>query len=273
MPVPAVPPDGEHGRDASFGAEGGRRIDALLGGAVAGLAGGLFGVGGGILLVPILVGRYRLTQHQAHGTSISVLVFTALSALIVYGLHGNVAWGTALLTGIGSMVMVRYGARLASRLSKRGLARSFAVFLVVVAARLFWKVPAGAGSSLPPGLATWSFDLGLGGAIGLLAGFMGVGGGILAVPAFTLLLGMPQALAQGTSLAVILLAAPVGAIEHSRQGNVVWRMVPPLALGAALAAPAASWLAQRLPQAVLARGFAIFLLGNAIWSWRRAGRT
>jgi len=247
-------------------------LDALIGGALAGLAGGLFGVGGGILMVPILTGRYRLSQHQAHGTSLAVIGFTALTALIVYGLHGNVAWGTALLAGIGSVITVRYGARLANRLSSRGLARSFAVLLVLVGLRLFWKVPTGAGSWVPPGIASWAFDLALGGAIGLLAGFMGVGGGILAVPAFTLLLGMSQPMAQGTSLAVILFAAPAGAIEHTRHGNVVWRLVPLLALGAAVAAPAASWLAQHLPREILARAFALFLMANAIVGWIRAGR-
>jgi uncharacterized protein len=248
------------------------KYEALLGGALTGLAGGLFGVGGGILMVPILTGRYRLTQHQAHGTSLAVIGFTALTALIIYAIGGNVAWETALLAGIGSVLTARYGARLANRLSIRGLARSFAVFLILVAARMLWKAPAAAGSPFPPGIASWAIELAVGGAIGMLAGFMGVGGGILAVPAFTLLLGMSQARAQGTSLAVILFAAPAGAFEHSRHGNVVWRIVPLLALGAALAAPAASWLAQRLPHEILARGFALFLLANAVSGWIRAGR-
>ncbi len=264
-PVPAAPDSGTpHGPWRE-------RLAGIAGGALAGLAGGLFGVGGGILLVPILGGAFRLTQHQAHGTSLAVIGFTALAALTVYAVHGNVVWATAALVGIASVVTARYGARLANRLSRRRLARSFAVFLALVAARLFWKAPA-AAAPLASGPVTWAFDLGLGAAIGVLAGFMGVGGGILAVPAFVLLAGMPQPLAQGTSLAVILVAAPAGAAEHHRHGNVIWRLVPLLAIGAAAAAPAASWLAQRLPHLLLARGFALFLLANAVLGWVRAGR-
>ena len=101
---------------------------------------------------------------------------------------------------------------------------------------------------------------------------MGVGGGILAVPAFTLLLGMSQQLAQGTSLTVILAAAPAGAAEHARHGNVAWRLVPMLALGAVVGGPVASWLAQGLPHLLLARGFAVSLLINAAFTWIRANR-
>ena len=244
---------------------------ALLVGVAAGLAGGLFGVGGGIVLVPLLTGVFHLGQHQAHGTSLAAIGATAIAALFVYGSHGNVAWGTAALVGVASMLSARYGARLAARTSPRSLRRAFAAFLVLVALRLLWKAPAAAGPPFHGLPLTVGFDLLLGAAVGVLAGFMGVGGGILAVPAFALVLGMSQQAAQGTSLAVILLTAPAGAWEHHRHGNVALRLVPWLALGAVAGGPAASWLAQRLPQAVLARGFAVFLLANVVHLWMRAG--
>jgi len=101
---------------------------------------------------------------------------------------------------------------------------------------------------------------------------MGVGGGILAVPALTLLFGMPQQTAQGTSLALILGTAPFGAIEHARLGNVEKRLLPGLMFGALIGASLASYAAQRLPQAALARGFAIFLVANALRMMWAAGR-
>jgi uncharacterized protein len=244
---------------------------ALLIGVAAGLAGGLFGVGGGIVLVPLLATVLHLSQHQAHGTSLAAIGATAIASLVVYGMHGNVAWGTAALVGVASMLTARYGARLAARTSTRDLRRAFAIFLVLVALRLLWKAPAAAGSPFHGLPLTVGFDLLLGAMVGVLAGFMGVGGGLLAVPAFALVLGMSQQAAQGTSLAVILLTAPAGAYEHHRHGNVVLRIVPWLALGAAAGGPAASWLAQRLPQAILARAFALFLLANVIHLWVRSG--
>src|SRR4030095_8601135 len=77
---------------------------------------------------------------------------------------------------------------------------------------------------------------------------------------------------QGTSLAAIVVTGPAGAIEHARHGNVVGRLVPMLAIGAVVAAPLASALAQMLPHATLVRAFALFLLANAIATWLRAGR-
>jgi len=233
----------------------------------------LFGVGGGLVLVPLLTGPFRLTQHQAHGTSLAAIGAAALASLLVYAAHGNVAWPTAALVGMGSVLTAGLGARWAAKTSNRRLARSFAVFLVLVGLRLLWRAPAASGEALVHGAPRLVFDFALGGAIGLLAGFMGVGGGLLAVPAFTLLLGMTQQSAQGTSLAVILVTAPVGAIGHARHGNLALPMVPGLALGAALGGPLASWLAQNLPHEVLVRCFALFLLANGMYAWRRAGRS
>ena len=245
---------------------------AALAGAVAGFAGGLFGVGGGIVLIPLLTGFFHLTQHQAHGTSLAAIGATAIASLFVYAAHGNVAWGTAALVGVASVLTARFGARWAARTSSRDLRRAFAFFLLLVALRLLWKAPAAAGSPFASAPLAVGFDLLLGAAIGVLAGFMGVGGGILAVPAFTLVLGMAQQAAQGTSLAVILVTAPAGAIEHHRHGNVALRLVPGLALGAAAGAPLASLLAHRMPQGILARAFALFLLVSAVQLWLRAGR-
>ena len=69
---------------------------------------------------------------------------------------------------------------------------------------------------------------------------------------------------------MILVAAPAGAIEHARHGNVVGRLVPTLALVAALGGPLASWLVQGLPQALLARFFALFLIFSAAQTWMQA---
>ena len=245
---------------------------AWMGGALAGIAGGFFGVGGGVVIVPILTGTFKLTQHQAHGTSLAIVGAAAVASLAVYAFHGNVAWVTAAIVGVASMMSARWGARLAGRLSSERLAQAFALFLVLVAIRLLWKVPPANEHVLVTNTAGIATDLGIGVAVGLLAGFMGVGGGILAVPAFTLLLGMSQQVAQGTSLAVILLTAPAGALEHHRHGNVATRLIAPFALGAALCGPFASLLAQQLSQAVLVRGFAVFIVFNAVNLWVRAER-
>ncbi len=235
---------------------------AALTGFTAGLAGGLFGVGGGILLVPMLIAFFALSQHQAHGTSLAAIGATAVAGLVVYGLHGQVAWLPAGVMCLSSVLAARLGAKLAARTSKERLTLAFSVFLVLVAARILWKAPAGSAEHALTGATGVAASLGVGAAVGLLSGFMGVGGGVIAVPALTLLFGMSQQMAQGTSLALILVTAPFGALEHDRHGNVARPLLPGLALGALVGAPIASVAAQHVPQAMLARGFAVFLLAN-----------
>lgn len=246
------------------------RIRSLLAGALTGIAGGLFGVGGGLVLVPMLTGFFRLTQHQAHGTSLAVIGATAITAMLVYSAHANIAWSTAALIALGSLVTAPLGARWATRLPAHTLRRAFAVFLALVAVRLLWQTPpVGALALLSVRIELFASLL-LGLVAGALAGMMGVGGGMLVVPALTLVFGLSQHAAQGTSLAVMVVTAPSAALEHSRHGNVMWRLVPMLAVGAALGAPLASWSAQGLPHAWLVRGFALFLLATAIRTWIRA---
>lgn len=247
------------------------RFVAVLAGAAAGFFGGLFGVGGGIVLVPLLTGPLRLTQHQAHGTSLAVILFTAFAAGLVYALHGNVAWVPGLIIGAASIATAPLGARAASRLTGAGLKRAFSLFLVFVAVRSLW-VPPDPSSFVSAGGARIAVELAIGGVVGFISGLMGVGGGIVTVPALRLLLGMPQHLAQGTSLLVILGAAGSGTLAHARRRNVAREPVPWLALGAVIAGPFASWWVQRLPQQFLVGGFAVFLIVNAVHGWIRAGR-
>jgi uncharacterized protein len=251
----------------------GERVRGLAGGAVAGAASGLFGVGGGLALVPALTGFFRVTQHEAHGTSLAVIGFTALVGLVIYGAHENVVWVAALPIALGSLVTAGLGARLAARVSAGGLRRGFAIFLVLVAARLIWQPPAVTHPEMLGSVASFVACLFLGLAAGALAGFMGVGGGIVVVPFLTLVFGMSQQAAQGTSLAVILVTAPAAAFEHARHGNVVWRLVPMLAIGSVVGAPLAAWAAQGLPHALLTRCFGLFLLVTALRTWTRGSKT
>jgi len=257
--------------DDDSGVNARQRTISVLGGAAAGVFGGLFGVGGGVIMVPIVSGELRRSQHEAHGTSLAVIGATALAGVAVYGLHGQIDWLTAAIAGPSSMLAARAGAVTASRMSTRGLRLAFAILLVVVAVRLLWQTEV---EHAPLAHSSWwvriPVDLLVGAAMGFLAGVLGVGGGVIAVPAFALLLGMSQQRAQGTSLAVILLAAPAGALEHARRGNVVGPIVLWMALGSIVGALVASQLVQQAPGSLLTRAFAIFLLVNAVPMARRA---
>lgn len=240
------------------------RFAAILGGAVAGIFGGLLGIGGGIVIIPVLTGIFRLTQHQAHGTSLATVGATALASILIYGLHGRVEWRTALIAGLGSMLTAPLGARAATRVSTRQLQLAFALFLAIIGVRLLLNTTPAAVGLIHGTVATVLVEFVIGATVGLFAGFMGVGGGVLAVPAFMLLLGMPQHVAQGTSLALIVMTSPAGAWMHARHGNLVGRLVAWLSIGAALGGLLASTFAQRIPGELLTRAFAIFMLIFAV---------
>lgn len=102
-------------------------------GAAAGLLSGLFGVGGGILMVPALVLLVGFGQHRAQATSLAAIVPIAAVGAVVFGRADNVDLIAAVLLAAGSLVGVQAGARLMHRLGDRRLSVVFAVFLIVVA--------------------------------------------------------------------------------------------------------------------------------------------
>lgn len=200
------------------GLDRGEIVRAVAVGVIAGLASGLFGVGGGIVMVPALVGLVHLDQRLAHGTSLTAIVPIALAGAIGYATGGEVDWAAALLTAAGALVGAPIGVSLLGRLPERQLRVGFAVLLFLSALRLLLVAGDGAGREALTVLLGGAYVL-TGLASGVLAGVMGVGGGIIMVPIFTILFGMPITLAKGTSLAVIFPTAIVGTIRNHAQGT------------------------------------------------------
>ncbi len=107
-------------------------------GVAAGILSGLFGVGGGILLVPAMVVLLRFEQHRAHATSLAAIVPIAIVGALVFGRADSVDLGAAVVLGAGSLLGVQAGTRLMNRLSNERLAVAFGVFLVLVALAMFF---------------------------------------------------------------------------------------------------------------------------------------
>jgi uncharacterized protein len=119
------------------GAEGSRRLGILVGiGLVAGLFSAVFGVGGGIIVVPMLIGLLAYDSKIATATSLAGIIITATAGTITQGALGNVDWGLALLVGIPAMVGVTLGVSLKQRLSSAVVTYGFAALLVAVAVLL-----------------------------------------------------------------------------------------------------------------------------------------
>jgi uncharacterized protein len=111
---------------------------AVVVGLLAGLLGGLFGVGGGILFVPMLL-LLGLDQHQAEATSLLAILPVVAVGSWRQSRYGNVHWRAALVLGLGSLAAVVAGAVLAEALPHRTLERLFGALVLVVAAELGWR--------------------------------------------------------------------------------------------------------------------------------------
>lgn len=105
-------------------------------GLAAGLFGALFGVGGGIIMVPLLIALLAYDAKVATATSLAAIIFTATVGTAAHGVLGNVEWATALLIGIPAMAGVNLGLAIKARVSSRTLTYAFAGLLVVTAVRL-----------------------------------------------------------------------------------------------------------------------------------------
>lgn len=217
---------------------------ALVTGIAGGAFSGLTGVGGGAVMVPLLTGQLRLSQHRAHATSLAIILFVAIAGVAGYWRAGNIDWRLVAAFTPTAMLGVSVGARAMTKVPALRLRLLFGVFLFFVAFRqLVWSVEAGAAQAGAMGLMLEALFGFLGGA---LAGVLGIGGGAVFVPAIVIL-GLadvpagedPQKVAQGVSLVVIVATAAAGTVTNWRQGVVDARTVAwtaPLACGAALAA-------------------------------------
>jgi uncharacterized protein len=247
----------------------------LAGGAAAGLVAGLFGVGGGVLLVPVLVILLRRSQHVAHATSLVAITIPATAAAARFGIDGSVAWAGAAAVAVGALLGVQVGAALMPRLSHDRLRLLFAVFLGLMALRLVLMGDASLvepEAARPEDLAAPALLLHalLGLVVGTVSALLGIGGGVIIVPTLVLLFGYGQHLAEGTSLAVIVPTALFGAIAHTRRGYTDWSIGWKLGLGGLAGALLGAELALALPAGVLARAFGALLAVVTVLLVRRS---
>jgi uncharacterized protein len=108
-------------------------VRLVLIGLAAGFLSALFGVGGGIIVVPLLILLCRYRPHGATATSLAAIGITALAGTITYAIHGEVHWGYAALVGLPAALGAMAGATLQQRIHGRTLSYLFAIFLVGIA--------------------------------------------------------------------------------------------------------------------------------------------
>ena len=261
----------------------------LAGGAAAGLFGSLLGLGGGILIVPLLTLGFGLELREAVGVSlVSVIVTSSASAGVYLERHvANLRLGMTLelFTAIGALI----GGVVAFLLSEAMLAGLFAALLVYVAVSMARPRPASAPEEAPVAVTAPPADpfglrlsrpgyrirrLGIGSlasiGAGVLSALLGVGGGLVKVPVMHLLMGVPLRVATATSNLMIGVTASASAVIYLLRGEVNPYVAGPICVGVFLGASAGSRVAHRIDLRLLRLLFVVVLVYTAFQMIRRA---
>ncbi len=204
-------------------------------GVLVGLLSGLFGIGGGTIIVPALV-WLGLTQRHAAATSMLAIIPTSVSGVLSYAVNGNVDWIAALLVFIGMFVGGQIGSLLLSRLSEVVLRWAFVVFMAFVILSQLIFVPS-RDSSIELNLVTGLLMVVFGVIAGILAGLLGVGGGAILVPSLSILFDASDLIARGTSLLAMFPNAVTTTVANVRRRMVHAKVGLIIGIVAALTAP------------------------------------
>lgn len=241
-------------------------------GAVAGVMAGLMGIGGGLIVVPALLLLFHLQEfdpdvlaHMAIGTSLAVIAPVALSSLWAHHRRGAVDWQVVGFLAPGLMLGAWSGAWLADQMDTLLLKLLFGLFLLAVAVQMITgRLPRSAVRET----TIWQ-AMPVGGAVGLISGLVGIGGGTMTVP-WLVWRGKPLPRAVATSAACglpIALAGTLGFIhfgDHQAiagvSGYVYWPAAGVIAMLAVITAPLGAQLAHSLPVGLLRRIFALLLV-------------
>ncbi len=237
----------------------------------AGVMSGLFGIGGGAVMVPVLVLWMSFPQHRAHATSLAAIILTAASGMLRYAGGGEVNLAAGVGIAAGAVAGAFFGAAVMHRLSAVRLRQAFAVLMVVVSLQMLFGFTPEEGAVAVSGAAAVIGYVALGLVAGALSALMGVGGGVIMVPAMVLLFGFTQHTAEGTSLLIIIPTAIVGAVRHARNGYTDWRVGLILGLAGIVGAWLGATVALGLDAPLLQKLFAVFLIATGLhllWSAR-----
>jgi len=255
----------------------------LMTGTVAGLFAGLLGVGGGVIMVPVLAMIFAGLgfpsadiMHLALGTSMTTILFTSVASLRAHHRHGAVLWPVVRSFTPGVLIGTGCGTLLARHVTSHALAVFFCGFMIFVAVQMLLNIKPKAHRELPGKLGT-----GIAGAgIGALSSLAAIGGGAMTVP-FLTWCNVSVRQAVGTSSAVgfpIALGGTVGyilnglSIDTLPVGSLGFIYLPALlwvATASTLMAPIGARLTHRLPAIVLRRVFAgllVLLAAKMIWN-------
>lgn len=248
------------------------------------------GVGGGIIVVPILILVFDLQAPQAIGTSLVMIIFTALSATFVYSRQKRLDWKVGIMGALTTVPGAAIGAYVTKFVSSTSLTILFGIFLFFIAASMFHTSYVTANRNEKAQIKTASktsgwvwkrkitdaygnifqYDASIytGLALlfvgGLASGFFGIGGGLIVVPILASVVGLPMHIAVATSMLTMIFTSISGVTTHITLGHVLLEYAAPIVIGIVIGAQLGARTAKRLRSVSLERVFAVVVLVIAI---------
>lgn len=243
---------------------------ALIGAVLIGVSLGLTGAGGSIITLPVLVYLAGVSPEEAVGLSLFVVGAAALVGAFPRYRAREIHLKAGLMFALSGMVGAIGGAQLTPLVSGRVMMIIFAVIMLAVALNMLLgtKIEQSVNAECR---SAHCLLAGLG--VGVLTGFIGVGGGFLLMPALVKFAKLPLRVATGTSLAVISFNSAVGFISHFGEDPPRWNLTLVFAGIAAVGVIVGSGFAKRLPAAALRHAFAIMVIASGTFVlWRNWAR-
>ena len=246
-------------------------LPLLLVGIAGGLLSGLFGIGGGTIIVPALALWLGMNQKLAAGTSVAAILPVAAVGATTYAINGNVDWVAALCLAAGIVVGAQVGSHLLQKAPLNTVKWLFMGFLAVVIVSLWFVVPQ-REDTIDLGFWTAAGLVLTGFLTGILSGLLGVGGGVVVVPVLMFFFGASDLIAKGTSLLMMIPGSISGTLGNFRRKNVDLRAAAIIGLAACACVPVGTIFAGMIDPFwgnIAFSLYLMFILGQMFVRWLR----
>lgn len=236
-------------------------------GILVGLLGALLGIGGGMVIVPLLVFAWDYEPQLAIGTSVLMVLMNAVSGTWGYIRQKKVCVDAALKFAVATVPGAFLGSYAAEYLQGRLFYLVFGAFFVLAAINMYRKASknaAGKTAGEVPEVYNWKLGVLCSVGVGFLASILGIGGGIVHVPFMVYVLNFPVHVAIATSTCILAVSSLAGLVSHAMLGHIVWTSGLAIGAGAFVGAQVGVALAQRLQSGILMKLASVLVLITGI---------
>lgn len=236
-------------------------------GILVGLLGALLGIGGGMVIVPLLVFAWDYEPQLAIGTSVLVVLMNAVSGTWGYVRQKKACVDAALKFAVATVPGAFLGSYAAEYLQGSLFYLVFGAFFVLAAINMYRKAnkeAAGKTAGEVPEVYNWKLGVLCSVGVGFLASILGIGGGIVHVPFMVYVLNFPVHVAIATSTCILAVSSLAGLVSHAMLGHIVWTSGLAIGGGAFVGAQGGVALAQRLQSGILMKLASVLVLITGI---------